>query len=417
MTRDAPGVQPRRRRSSRDGRAVLRPARRPGSPTRSGGTCAWRPVRRARRHRRHRAARRPAPSPASPSGPSRTSRPFAVKTPDDLEAARDPAISTERLRIDRHHPKGFPGGLTDAPRHALTASRAIGAYRPAGWSPTPSSSSAIDSSDEWIRSARGITTRRFAGRERVGHRRCPSPRPAALELAGVDAGRTSTPSSSPPSAGTCSDPGRRHRCSPSGSAPTRPRPSTSPRPAPASATASRWPRTWSAPAAPSNVLVVGVERLSDITSTATDRGTAFIFADGAGAAVVGPSDTAGIGPIVWGSDGEQCEAHPQRGPDATWIGSLEDDRARSVPHLAMAGQTRLPLGRRARWPRSPSRRSRRAGVTVDDLDVFIPHQANMRIIDAMAKPAEAARRRRDRPRHRRHRATPRRRRSRSPSTA
>ncbi|MBA2558797.1 MAG: 3-oxoacyl-ACP synthase, partial [Propionibacteriales bacterium] len=47
------------------------------------------------------------------------------------------------------------------------------------------------------------------------------------------------------------------------------------------------------------VLVVGVERLSDITDP-TDRGTAFIFADGAGAAVVGPSDVEGIGPVVWG---------------------------------------------------------------------------------------------------------------------
>src|SRR5919112_1143562 len=51
-----------------------------------------------------------------------------------------------------------------------------------------------------------------------------------------------------------------------------------------------------------HVLVIGVERLSDITDP-HDRGTAFIFADGAGAAVVGPSDQAGIGPVVWGSDG------------------------------------------------------------------------------------------------------------------
>ena len=50
------------------------------------------------------------------------------------------------------------------------------------------------------------------------------------------------------------------------------------------------------------VLVIGVERLSDITDIA-DRGTAFIFADGAGAAVIGPSDTEGIGPVVWGADG------------------------------------------------------------------------------------------------------------------
>ena len=43
-----------------------------------------------------------------------------------------------------------------------------------------------------------------------------------------------------------------------------------------------------------------------------DRGTAFIFADGAGAAVVGPSETPGIGPVVWGSDGEQFDLIRQR---------------------------------------------------------------------------------------------------------
>lgn len=48
------------------------------------------------------------------------------------------------------------------------------------------------------------------------------------------------------------------------------------------------------------VLIVGVERLSDMTNM-DDRGTAFLFGDGAGAAVVGPSDTPAIGPAVWGS--------------------------------------------------------------------------------------------------------------------
>ena len=58
-------------------------------------------------------------------------------------------------------------------------------------------------------------------------------------------------------------------------------------------------------------LVIGVERLSDILDR-NDRGTAFIFADGAGAVVVGPSETPGIGPVVWGSDGEQFDLIRQR---------------------------------------------------------------------------------------------------------
>src|SRR6478752_6629708 len=58
------------------------------------------------------------------------------------------------------------------------------------------------------------------------------------------------------------------------------------------------------------VLVVGVERLSTFMDP-TDRGTAFIFADGAGAVVVGPSDEAGIGPVAWGSDGSQSHVITQ----------------------------------------------------------------------------------------------------------
>ena len=59
------------------------------------------------------------------------------------------------------------------------------------------------------------------------------------------------------------------------------------------------------------VLVVGVEKLTDFTDP-YDRGTAFIFGDGAGAAVVGPSDTPGIGPTVWGSDGAQRDVISNR---------------------------------------------------------------------------------------------------------
>ena len=56
-----------------------------------------------------------------------------------------------------------------------------------------------------------------------------------------------------------------------------------------------------------NAVVIGVERLTDVTDR-TDRSTAVIFADGAGAAVVGPADEPGIGPVAWGSDGDQHTA-------------------------------------------------------------------------------------------------------------
>ena len=129
----------------------------------------------------------------------------------------------------------------------------------------------------------------------------------------------------------------------------------------------------------SHVLVIGVERLSDVTD-GDDRGTAFIFADGAGAVVVGPSDTPGIGPVVWGSDGEQFDLIRQR---EDWRDVLAAEKP-AMPHLVMQGNAVF------RWAsftmaKTAQQALDRAGITVDDLDVFVPHQANMRITDAMAR--------------------------------
>lgn len=128
-----------------------------------------------------------------------------------------------------------------------------------------------------------------------------------------------------------------------------------------------------------HVLVIGVERLSDITDP-TDRGTAFIFADGAGAAVVGPSEEPGIGPVVWGSDGEQFDLIRQR---EDWRDVLVAERP-AMPHLVMQGN---PVFRWASYEMAKIAQQTldRTGITVEDLDVFVPHQANMRIIDAMAR--------------------------------
>ncbi len=86
----------------------------------------------------------------------------------------------------------------------------------------------------------------------------------------------------------------------------------------------------------SHVLVIGVERLSDLTDL-YDRGTAFIFADGAGAVVVGPSDTPGIGPVVWGSDGEQFDLIRQREDWRDVVGAPEKPGSGLMPHLVMQG--------------------------------------------------------------------------------
>jgi 3-oxoacyl-[acyl-carrier-protein] synthase-3 len=127
-----------------------------------------------------------------------------------------------------------------------------------------------------------------------------------------------------------------------------------------------------------HVLLVGVEKLSDLTDR-HDRSTAFIFGDGAGAVVIGPSQTPGIGPTVWGSDGAQWDAISQK---HSW-NALRDGTA-EWPDLTMAGQT---VFRWAVWQMAPMAQKAvdEAGVTTADLAAFIPHQANVRIIDAMAK--------------------------------
>ena len=126
------------------------------------------------------------------------------------------------------------------------------------------------------------------------------------------------------------------------------------------------------------VLVIGVEKLSDFTDS-YDRSSAFIFGDGAGAVVIGPSDEPAIGPTIWGSDGEQYDAITQR---ASWI----DVRDHNIdfPHLTMQGQK---VFRWAVWQMAPvaARALEAAGVDPEDLGAFIPHQANMRITDAMIK--------------------------------
>jgi 3-oxoacyl-[acyl-carrier-protein] synthase-3 len=129
-----------------------------------------------------------------------------------------------------------------------------------------------------------------------------------------------------------------------------------------------------------HVLVVGVEKLSDFLNR-DDRSTAFIFGDGAGAAVVGPSEQPGIGPVVWGSDSSGI-AHIRQ--DRPWDETFAQPEGPRWPHLEMDGN---PVFRWAAFEmaKAAQRALDAAGVSVDDLDAFVPHQANMRITDAMAR--------------------------------
>ena len=114
-------------------------------------------------------------------------------------------------------------------------------------------------------------------------------------------------------------------------------------------------------------LVIGSETLTRITDPA-DRGTRILFGDGAGAAVLAPSSTPDRGLLAWdlGSDG------------------------------SVAGLLEVPVGGRfiEMEGREVFRRAvrivvesavlvlQRAGLTADDVDLFVPHQANLRIIEA-----------------------------------
>jgi 3-oxoacyl-[acyl-carrier-protein] synthase-3 len=125
-------------------------------------------------------------------------------------------------------------------------------------------------------------------------------------------------------------------------------------------------------------LVIGAEKLSDIVDP-TDRSISFLLGDGAGAVVVGPSDFPGIAAPVWGSDGSKADAV---GMNAT-LTQFRDGEA-VWPTLRQEGQT---VFRWAVWDMAKVAKKALevAGVTVDDLAAFIPHQANMRIIDEFAK--------------------------------
>ena len=134
------------------------------------------------------------------------------------------------------------------------------------------------------------------------------------------------------------------------------------------ATASDMIRTGSA----GTVLVVGAEKLSDWVDW-DDRTTCVIFADGAGAAVVGPAEQPGIGPVAWGSAGEIVEV----------IGTTP------AGHIYQEGQSVF------RWATSritpiALTAINKAGLEPSDIDVLIPHQANLRIVESIARQLRAA---------------------------
>jgi 3-oxoacyl-[acyl-carrier-protein] synthase-3 len=120
-----------------------------------------------------------------------------------------------------------------------------------------------------------------------------------------------------------------------------------------------------------NVLVIGSEKLSQWVDW-TDRSTCIIFADGAGAAVVGPAaepDEAGIGPVSWGSAGDLA--------DKIFIKDRNS-------FIFQEGQAVFRWATTALHPVALEA-CERAGVDPTELAAFVPHQANLRIIEAIAR--------------------------------
>ncbi|MDP6350203.1 MAG: beta-ketoacyl-ACP synthase III [Chloroflexota bacterium] len=129
------------------------------------------------------------------------------------------------------------------------------------------------------------------------------------------------------------------------------------------------------------VLLIGAETMSRIVDW-TDRATCVLFGDGAGAVVLQPSEgRGGVVSTMLGSDGAGAELLYQPGGDGQRPGGNPADGPNL---LVMDGREVYKFA-----VRTTARASRetldRAGLSVDDVDLFIPHQANIRIIDAAVK--------------------------------
>jgi 3-oxoacyl-[acyl-carrier-protein] synthase-3 len=252
----------------------------------------------------------------------------------------------------------------------------VGAYRPPRVVTNEEICTWLDSSDEWIRERSGIIERRWAGPEESVVSMAVAASEKALAQSGIAAdqigaivlGTVTHPFQTPSAAAEVADLiGAKNAGAFDTSA------------ACAGfsygiAIADGLIRTGTA----EYVLNIGVEKLTDFVDKA-DRGTGFIFADGAGAVVVGPSTEPCIGPTIWGADGSQRDVIIAE-PD--WVTLRE--QGGDWPVLKMQGQRvfRWAVGEMAAVCKQALDA---AGVAPEDLDVFIPHQANMRITDAMVR--------------------------------
>lgn len=276
----------------------------------------------------------------------------------------------------------MPAPIAQQTGAQFTALLGIGAYRPARVVTNDEVAGPIDSSDEWIQTRSGIKTRRFADKSESLHMMSVEASRAALASAGLMAEQidcvivaTSTHLLLTPAAGPkiATELGMKNTAAFDVSAGCAGF-------CHALAMASDLIKGGTA----THALVIGVEKLSD-TIDMTDRSTAFLFGDGAGAVVVGPSEQPGIGPTVWGSDGTQDHAIRQTKDWVEYFDEVAEQGSEATrPYLAMEGTAVF------RWAAHSLEKVCRealdaADLGVEQLDAMIPHQANGRIIEIMAR--------------------------------
>ena len=244
----------------------------------------------------------------------------------------------------------------------------LGHYQPARVLTNDDLAQLVDTNDEWIRDRVGVVERRIAGEETVADMAA-----AAAEKALAGSGLAATDLDLVAVA-TCSS---IDRC-----------PNVATRvaarlgiPAPSAYDLNTACSGFSYALAPADhairagaarhALVIGAEKLSDITDW-TDRSTCVIFGDGAGAAVLSPTaegEETGVGPVLWGSAPERSETIRIEG----WR-----------PYIQQEGQAVF------RWattvlPQLAREVCHKAGIDPSELAAFVPHQANLRIIEPLAR--------------------------------
>lgn len=128
------------------------------------------------------------------------------------------------------------------------------------------------------------------------------------------------------------------------------------------------------------ILVIGVETLSKVVDW-SDRSTCILFGDGAGAAVVGADEERGIRDFIQYSDGAKgdallCDARPLKNPFIS----------REVEHgyVSMDGQEVFKFAVK-RVSESIDQLLQQNSLTTDEIDCYVLHQANARIIQTVAK--------------------------------